>query len=113
MDKLLARLLVKLNPFIFLELNLHQEGKLLSRFLAGSLPFTYLGVPIFRGCPRATHLQSLADKVRAKLLGWKGKLLSLAGRVQLVQSVVQAMLLHSFMIYKWPLTLLKRVMQWI
>ncbi|KAJ0074645.1 hypothetical protein Patl1_37495 [Pistacia atlantica] len=113
MDKLLARLLVKLNPFIFLELNLHQEGKLLSRFLAGSLPFTYLGVPIFRGCPRATHLQSLADKVRAKLSGWKGKLLSLAGRVQLVQSVVQAMLLHSFMIYKWPLTLLKRVMQWI
>ena len=79
----------------------------------GDFPFTYLGVPIFKGQPKRCHFQGLMDRVKSKLEGWMGKLLSMAGRVQLVQSVVQAMLLHSFMIYKWPLTLLKRVMQWI
>lgn len=64
----------------------------------GDFPFTYLGVPIFKGQPKRCHFQGLMDRVKSKLEGWMGKLLSMAGRVQLVQSVIQAMLLHSFMI---------------
>ncbi|KAL6202888.1 hypothetical protein ACLB2K_026592 [Fragaria x ananassa] len=37
-----------------------------------SLPFIYLGVPIFQGCPKSVHLQAIADKVRCKLSFWKG-----------------------------------------
>lgn len=76
-------------------------------FKEGKAPFVYLGVPIFCGKPKRSYLQALADKAKAKLTGWKGKLLSMAGRVQLTQSVFQSMLLHSFSVYKWPSSLLR------
>ena len=72
-----------------------------------SLPFTYLGVPIFTGKKKRVFLQLLADKILSKLSAWKGKMLSLAGRAKLIQSVIQSMFLHSFKVYKWPLSLLK------
>ncbi|KAL8488057.1 hypothetical protein ACS0TY_024365 [Phlomoides rotata] len=46
----------------------------------GALPFTYLGVPIFRGAPRTYHLAAMADSIVAKFSKWKGHALSLAGR---------------------------------
>ncbi|KAL6204731.1 hypothetical protein ACLB2K_021998 [Fragaria x ananassa] len=58
-------------------------------FRAGRLPFIYLGVPIFCGKPRRCHLQVIADKAKSRLMGWQGRLLSMAGRTQLVQSVFQ------------------------
>ena len=48
----------------------------------GQAHFTYLGVPIFRGKPRRIHLQGLADRAKAKMAGWVGKLISMAGRVR-------------------------------
>jgi hypothetical protein len=36
-------------------------------------------------------------------------LLSIAGRVQLVQSVIQSMLIYSLSLYSWPVALLKDV----
>jgi len=68
-------------------------------FNIGSLPFTYLGVPIFKGKHKACHLQPIADKVKAKMSAWKASLLSIAERVQLVKSVIQSMLIHSISIY--------------
>jgi len=47
----------------------------------GCLPFTYLRVPIFVGSPRGRFLQPLADKVKLKLASWRGKSLSMMGRV--------------------------------
>jgi hypothetical protein len=78
----------------------------LLNFSIGSLPFNYLGVPIFKGKPRVCHLQPLADKIKLKLSAWKASLLSIAGRVQLVRSVVQSMLIYSISIYSWPESLL-------
>lgn len=76
-------------------------------FTVGTLPFNYLGVPIFKGRPKACYLQPIADKVKSKLSAWKASLLSIAGRVQLVKSVVTSMLTHTFAIYSWPISLLK------
>jgi hypothetical protein len=81
----------------------------LLNFSIGSLPFNYLGVPIFRGKPKACYLQPIADKVKLKLSAWKASLLSIAGRVQLVRSVVQSMLIYSISIYSWPAALLKDI----
>ncbi|KAL8514577.1 hypothetical protein ACS0TY_013606 [Phlomoides rotata] len=50
----------------------------------GSLPFTYLEVPIFRGAPRTSYLAALADSIIASLV-------------------------HSMMVYYWPRSLLKRI----
>jgi hypothetical protein len=64
----------------------------LLNFKLGSLPFNYLGVPIFKGKPKASQLQPIADKINLKLSAWKASLLSIDGRVQLIKSVIQSML---------------------
>jgi ribonuclease HI len=79
----------------------------LLNFRTGSMPFNYLGVPIFKGKPKVSHLQPIADKIKVKLSAWKASLLSFAGRVQLVKSVIQSMLTYSITIYSWPVSLLK------
>lgn len=82
-------------------------------FSQGHLPFTYLGVPLFVGKPKRIHLAPIVDKIKAKLSSWKGKLLSIMGRVQLVKSVIHGMLVYSFHIYSWPLALIKHLDQCI
>ncbi|CAL0327859.1 unnamed protein product [Lupinus luteus] len=76
-------------------------------FNAGSLPFTYLGVPLFRGKPKSIHLQPIADRIVLKMSKWKGSLLSIMGRVELVRTIIHSMLAYSFHIYYWPTSLLK------
>lgn len=84
-------------------------------FDAGSLPFTYLGVPLFKGRPKAIYLQPIANGIKTKLSTWKGLMVSIMGRVQLVNSVINNMLIYSFHIYSWPVpvSLLKNVDKWI
>jgi len=64
-----------------------------------SLIFYYLGVPIFKGKLKACYLQPIVDKIKLKLSNWKGSLLSMACRVQLVRSVIQFMLIYIISIY--------------
>lgn len=82
-------------------------------FKLGHLPFIYLGVPLFRGKPKKIHRMYIADKIKIKLANWKGAMLSVMGRVQLVKSTIQGMLLYSFQIYVWPVSLLKLLDTWI
>ncbi|GAU40289.1 hypothetical protein TSUD_362690 [Trifolium subterraneum] len=58
-------------------------------FSVGTLPFIYLGVPIFKGKPKSIHFAPLLDKIKLKLAKWKASLLSYVGRVQLLKSVIQ------------------------
>jgi mannosylglycoprotein endo-beta-mannosidase len=81
----------------------------LFNFNLGSLPFNYLGVLIFKGKPKSCFLQPIADRIKLKLSAWKASLLSIAGRVQLVRSVVQSMLTYNISIYSWPVSLLKEL----
>lgn len=53
--------------------------KRLTGFSRGSLPFTFLGLPIFKG--RVTALQQLADRIIARFTSWKGSLLTMDERV--------------------------------
>ncbi|XP_057771151.1 uncharacterized protein LOC130990949 [Salvia miltiorrhiza] len=75
-------------------------------FSIGSLPMNYLGVPIFVGRPKASYFMPIFDKIVNKFARWKGRQLSMAGRLCLVQSVIQSSIVHSMMVYKWPKTLL-------
>jgi hypothetical protein len=78
-------------------------------FKLGSIPFQYLGVPIFKGRPKTIPLQPIADKIKQKLSAWKASLLSIAGRVQLVQAVIHSMITYSISLYSWHVALLKDV----
>lgn len=48
----------------------------------------YLGIPLFHSRVRTSTFQFIVDKVQHKLSGYDAKLLSLAGRVTLVKSVL-------------------------
>jgi len=62
----------------------------------GNIPFNYLRVPIFVGSRKARFLQPLVDKVRSKLASWKGKSLSMTGRIELVNSMIYGSLAYNF-----------------
>jgi len=78
-------------------------------FSQGSLPFTYLGIQMFKGKPKALHLRPVVDRIQVKLNAWKGRLLTIMGRVQLVNAVISSMLTYSFHVYKWPVSLLSEI----
>lgn len=59
------------------------------------------------------HFQPIPDKIKLKLSSWKASLLSLVGKVKLVRSVIQSMLLHCISIYTWPVNLIKILERWI
>lgn len=75
----------------------------------GRIPFTYMGVPIFRGRPQASYFQPIVDKIRVRLSSWMGSILSMAGRLQLLKSVFNSMLVYNFQVYEWPISLLRRL----
>lgn len=75
-------------------------------FLVGQLPFTYLGVPIFKGRSKVVRFLPIVDKVICKLTAWKASLLSIAGRFQLVESVIHSMLMYYIRIYSWFVSLI-------
>ena len=81
----------------------------LTGFSQGCIPFSYLGIPLFKGKPKAIHLRPVVDKIKFKLNSWKGRLLTFMGRVQLVNVVICSMLTYSFHVYKWPSSLLSEV----
>lgn len=71
-------------------------------FNIGYPPFTYLGIHIIKGKPKVSHLQPTTDKFKAKLSVGKTFILLIVGRVQLIKSVIHAMLIYSFHIYSQP-----------
>ena len=76
-------------------------------FTVGTVPFLYLGCPIFQGKPKVVHFQMITNRIKTKLSTWKGSLLSIMGRVQLVKSIIHEMLVYSFHIYMWSRRLLR------
>ncbi|GAU50883.1 hypothetical protein TSUD_411120 [Trifolium subterraneum] len=82
-------------------------------FCIGSLPFNYLGVPIFKAKPKALYFQPIVDKVKLKLASWKASLLTYAGRIQLVKSVIHSMLVYSITTYSWPVSIIKELESYI
>ena len=106
----------KAKSLVFLGNHAYRHRIVIKRILGvsqGSLPFTYLGVPIFMGRPKKMHFQAIADKIRCKLSTWKGALLSQAGRLQLILSVIQGILVYSFQIYHWPSGILHELQSWV
>lgn len=60
----------------------------------GSLPFTYLGLPIGENPRKSSTWQTVLDAVRNRLSDWKNKLLSAGGRVVIINSLLSALLVY-------------------
>ncbi|XP_042484267.1 uncharacterized protein LOC122064605 [Macadamia integrifolia] len=76
-------------------------------------PTKYLGVKIFKGRVTREPLLPVMDKIKGRMAGWKGKLLSMVGRVELVRSVISDMPFHNFSVYWWPSSLLNIMERWM
>ncbi|XP_068486393.1 uncharacterized protein [Phaseolus vulgaris] len=66
------------------------------------VPFKYLGLEV-GGNPRKTAFwEPVLSKLRARLNAWRGRFLSLAGRICLIKSVITAVPLFYLSLYKAP-----------
>ncbi|PNY01940.1 ribonuclease H [Trifolium pratense] len=74
----------------------------LSSFTEASSLGNYLGVPALGRKPRSNDFYYLIDKVKNRLAGWKAKQLSMAGRITLAKSVIQAILIYPMMSMQVP-----------
>lgn len=63
-------------------------------FDIGSLSFTYIGVIIFKGRPKAIHFQSVIDRIHQKISSCKVSQLSSVGRNQLIKIIIYSMLIY-------------------
>lgn len=63
-------------------------------FREHSLPITYLGLPLFSSWISSSDCQPLINKFRGKLSVWKSHILSFAGRLDLIPSMLSSLHLY-------------------
>nr|GEX73688.1 putative RNA-directed DNA polymerase, eukaryota, reverse transcriptase zinc-binding domain protein [Tanacetum cinerariifolium] len=78
-----------------------------TRCTTGSLPFTYLGLPIGSNMSCVVHWQVLIDRFKSRLSGWKANLLSIGGRLTLIKSMLGSLRIYYLSTFKAPETVLK------
>ena len=67
----------------------------------------YLGIPSIIGKSKTQVFAEVKERVRKKLAGWKGKLLSIGGREILIKEVAQAVPTYTMSCFQLPKTLCK------
>ena len=74
-----------------------------------SLNDKYLGLPALVGADRSDCFWHLVDRVRARVSGWKEKLLSLGGKEILIKSIAQAIPVYAMMVFRLPQKIYKGI----
>lgn len=68
----------------------------------GSLPFTYLGLPIGGSSSRHATWEPVIQRIERKLASWRGKMLSIGGRLTLIKSSLSNLPLYYMSIFPIP-----------
>ncbi|XP_058726861.1 uncharacterized protein LOC131598262 [Vicia villosa] len=90
----------------------HRERKAIlasTGFSEGELPFKYLGVPLSSKKLTIPQCRPLVDKIVAKIKHWTSRLLSYAGRWQLIQSVLFAVTAYWMQVFPLPQGVMKQI----
>ncbi|KAJ4776087.1 RNA-directed DNA polymerase (reverse transcriptase)-related family protein [Rhynchospora pubera] len=74
-----------------------------------SLPITYLGLPLTSKKPNRTCFQPLLEKLERRLATWKSKLITRAGRLQLISSVLLSIPIYYLSCFSLPKWLIKKI----
>lgn len=78
-------------------------------FSTGSLPVRYLGLPLLTKRMTVNDYLPLVEKVRKKMSSWTGRLLSQAGRLQLIKSVITSLANFWMAAFRLPSSCLKEI----
>jgi hypothetical protein len=73
----------------------------------------YLGLPTPNGRVRRGLFQPLEERFHKRMVAWKEKYLSAAGKEVLIKSVAQALPVYIMSVFKLPLTLCGELMKQI
>nr|GFB63275.1 RNA-directed DNA polymerase, eukaryota, reverse transcriptase zinc-binding domain protein [Tanacetum cinerariifolium] len=74
-------------------------------FKEGTLPVRYLGVPLISKRLYVKDFHVLIDKARKRILDWKNKSLSFAGRLQLIKFVISSMQVYWASMFILPVSI--------
>lgn len=75
----------------------------------GSLPITYLGIPISGRRPCKQDWRSLTEKIKGRLASWKSNYLSIGGRLTLLNSVLSAVPTYWMSLFRLPKWVTKEI----
>lgn len=72
-------------------------------------PFNYLGLPLRSGRLKQQDWVQLIERIAKKLSSWKGKLLSIAGRATLLNSVITPIVSYWMSNFSIPCCIIRRI----
>lgn len=75
----------------------------------GSLAFTYLGIPIGGSTSRLATWNPIISKIEKKLATWRGKLLSMGGRLTLIKSALSNLPLYFMSLFPVPRGIINKI----
>ncbi|KAK1429848.1 hypothetical protein QVD17_12119 [Tagetes erecta] len=75
-------------------------------FVECKLPIRYLGVTLVASGVRTTDFRVPIEKVENRIGDWKNKLLSFAGRCQLINSVISSLRVFWFSVFILPIQIM-------
>jgi len=73
------------------------------------LPFKYLGMPIGGNPRKRVFWNPVVENIRSRLSRWKGGLLSMAGRICLIKSVISTLSLFYFSFFRAPVSVCNQI----
>ncbi|KAL9659029.1 hypothetical protein QQ045_018594 [Rhodiola kirilowii] len=78
-------------------------------FTSGSFPTTYLGAPLFSRRVKIEYFSALEEKVRCGIGEWVRKFIYMAGRVTIIEVVLNSTLIHTLASLPTPQAVLDRI----
>jgi hypothetical protein len=69
---------------------------------SGAFPIKYLGVPLHYNKLSREDLHPLIEKIIKRIAGWRGKLLTQAGRLLLIRTCLASISVYLLSLFKFP-----------
>ncbi|GAA0142185.1 hypothetical protein LIER_35532 [Lithospermum erythrorhizon] len=69
----------------------------------------YLGIPLDIDTKRNLIFEDFVDKIKKRINSWSSKFLNFGGKVTLIKSVLQSILVYPMSIFKFPLSILNKI----
>ncbi|CAJ2670830.1 unnamed protein product [Trifolium pratense] len=76
-----------------------------------TIPFRFLGIPVGANPRRRATWNPIIQSMEKRLCGWNGRLLSIGGRVTLINSVLSSLPLYFFSFFKAPTCVIKEMVR--